>query len=430
MKTKKILFVILFILAYADVFAQNYCIPHRFIDHYYFRSRDIQHDKDIVYGQALNYKGEIKTVDLDIFYPKFSVDSLRRRPLIMLIHGGFGKEDKTQMHRYCPLLAERGFVVATINFRDGYEGSLGNNIGDSTLLMTTYRALQDANAAMRFLVNNSEKYGIDTNAIIVGGRSGGAALSLTLAYMNQQDFDMLFPWLTKTLGRLDNSTNDIKTTFNISGAVDMWGQILDTSYISSDEAHNIPIIMFHGTADSSLSPYNKSVLIAKRFQHLGGCYQLHTRTGAGHGEDMTKYYISAKTGCFIKRILCESCTSFEREIDNQDLSCDNVLPIDSTPKERAYINIDHSLITHYAGTYSSVDEEGKKHKLIISSESGHLYFLSKKNGFRAELFPESETDFFMREENAQISFNKGKNDQIIGLTFFIDANEIIAKRIK
>lgn len=99
--------------------------------------------------------------------------------------------------------------------------------------------IQNVNAAMRFLVNNSEKYGIDTSAMIIGGSSGGALLTLTIAYMNQQDFDKRFPWQTKSLGRLDNSTNEIKTTFRFRGVVDMRGQILDTSYISSDEAYNI-----------------------------------------------------------------------------------------------------------------------------------------------------------------------------------------------
>ena len=74
------------------------------------------------------------------------------------------------------------------------------------------------------------------------------------------------------LGRIDNATNEVKTKFTIRGVIDMWGQIPDTSFISYEKAHNIPIIMFHGTADSSLSRYVKSVQISKRFKNLGGCY--------------------------------------------------------------------------------------------------------------------------------------------------------------
>lgn len=407
-----------------ELFAQDYCIPHRFTDSYYFRSKDIQHDKDIVYGQALDYKGETQALDLDIFYPHLSIDKLKKRPLIMLFHGGGG--DKTKMYKYCPLFAERGFVVSTINFRVGYV----KNPDETSILMEPYRTLQDAHAALRFLVRNSKEYGIDTNAVFVGGESGGALTSLGLAYMCQQDFDNRYPKITESLGRMDNSTNEINTKFSIRGVVDMWGQIPDTSFISIEEVKNIPIIMFHGTADSSRSPYNKSVLIAKRFQHLDGCYQLHKKTGAGHGEDMTKYYISAKASCFIKSVLCEQCTSLEKEIDNHDLTCDNVLPFDRNPKERSHIKVDRSLFTLYVGSYTFVDEDGKKQKLILSNESGHLYVQDWKSGFKAELFPESEKDFFLKEENAQITFNIDKNEKVNGLTIFIDAKEIISKRIK
>jgi len=363
MNRKNLLIVLFTILMCSDLIAQDYRIPYRFTDNYYFRSRDIQLDTDVIYGYAEDYRGKIISVDLDIFYPKLNIDTLGKKPLIVLLHGSYGKEDKTQVHKYCPLLAQRGFVVATLNYRDAYQGNLSDNKRDSTLAMTTYRCLQDINAAIRYLVNNSTEYGIDTNAIIIGGQSAGAMLSLTLAYMDQQDFDELFPWIEKRLGRLDNSTNDIKTDFNISAVIDMWGQILDTSYISYEEAQNIPLIMFHGTADSSLSTYDKSVVIAERFQNLKGCYQLHTKTGAGHGENMSKYYIAAKTGCFIKRILCGSCISMEREIDNEDLTCDNVLASDEPSFERSGIQLDQSLLTQYVGEYRFVDEDGNKQVL-------------------------------------------------------------------
>ena len=426
MNRKNLLIVLFTILMCSDLIAQNYCIPYRFTDNYYFRSRDIQHDKDIVYGQALNYKGDITTVDLDIFYPKFSVDSLKLRPLIMLIHGGIGSQDKTQMYKYCPLFAQRGFVVATINVRDEYE----RNPDENSVISGAYSTLQDSHAALRFLVSNSKEFGIDTSAIFVGGTSHGAVQSTALAYINQQDLNKRFPLITEPLGRFDNSTNDIKTTFTIRGVLDMWGQILDTSLISSEEAQNIPIIMFHGTADSSRSTYDKSVLIAKRFQHLGGCYQFHTKTGAGHGENMTKYYVAAKTGCFIKRILCGSCISLEREIDNEDLTCDKVLAIDEPSFMRSGIKLDQSLFTQYVGEYRFVDEDGNKQVLFIHSESDQLVLQDKDSGFKVELFPESEKDFFIKEDNIQVTFNKDKKDKVKGLTLFIDAKVIYAKKKK
>ncbi len=48
MKTKLILFGLFMILS--QLSAQDYNIPHRFVDNYYFRSRDLQVDKNIIYG--------------------------------------------------------------------------------------------------------------------------------------------------------------------------------------------------------------------------------------------------------------------------------------------------------------------------------------------------------------------------------------------
>jgi len=420
----KFIFLVL-IIVYSQLSAQEYCIPHRFVDNYYFKSRDIKLDKDIVYGQAINYKGKSEILDLDIYYPKQSVDTLNKRPLILLIHGGSSRGDKSKMDKYCPLFAQRGFVVSTINRRKG----TGIDPDEIEMLKEAYRALQDSHAALRFLVSNANEYGIDTAAVFVGGVSGGALMSTGISYMNQQDFDNRYSMITNLFGRIDNSTNELNTKFTVKGVVDMWGQIPDTEFISFEEAQKIPIIMFHGTADSSRSPYEKSLQIAERYQNLGGCYQLHTKTGAGHTQGISKYYIAEKTGCFIKRILCDSCNSFETEVDNQDLTCNNVLYLDKIPLNRTYIKLDPSIIAQYTGTYKTEGEQ-RNQKILIISENGHLFFQDKESEHKSELFAESENDFFLRDDNVQISFHMGKNENVTGLTFFIDAKEIHAKKKK
>ena len=417
----KFIFLVL-IIVYSQLSAQEYCIPHRFFDNYYFRSRDIQLDKDIVYGQAINYKGKSEILDLDNYYPKQSVDTLDKRPLIMLVHGGsYG--DKSKMDKYCPLFAQRGFVVANINRRKG-----SKNNTEIEFMKECYRAVQDAHAALRFLVKNAEEYGIDTGAVFVGGVSAGALTSLGITYMYQQDFDNRYSVITESLGRMHNSTNELNTKFTIRGVIDMWGQIPDTSLISFEEAQEIPIIMFHSTADSSRSTYEKSQQIAKRFQNLDGCYQLHTKTGAGHTQGISKYYIAEQTGCFIKRILCDSCYSLEREVDNQNISCQNVISIDKPPYYRPHIELDSSFVAQYIGTYKFKDGHPKR-RIIIKSENGHLFFKTKNSDFQGELFAESENDFSLRNDNAQISFIKAKYGKVSGLVFYIDAQEIEAKKI-
>ncbi len=416
MKTAIIFLFLYCTLNTINLYCQNYCMPGRFTNEYYFQSRDIQVDKDIIYGHAIDENGKTILLDLDVFYPKFSVDNLKQRPFIMLIHGGGG--NKTSMYRFCPLFAERGFVIATITYRTQLNGDpiSGRNV---------YQSIQDAHAALRYLVSNEDKYGIDTNAIFIGGQSLGAVSSTSIAYLDQQDFDVLLPNIEKIAGRIDNSTNNLKTKFKIRGVIDMWGQIADTSFISSEEAHNIPIIMFHGTADSS---YVKSVQISKRFKNLGGCYQLHTKTGAGHGQNMSKYYIAAKASCFIKSIFCGSCYQLEREINNKDITCDLPSRGDSTLWVRNFKPLNIILNKQFNGEFRYLDEDRNERVLIVSSENGHLFFCEKGDTEKTELFPESENDFYIKDFNAQISFNLDVHRKVIGLRYYIDAQEIFAKK--
>jgi predicted esterase len=399
--------------------AQDYFSPHRFIDNYYFRSRDIKVNENIVYGQAQNHKGKTETLDLDIYYPSVDVDSLKNRPLIMLVHGG-SSGDNSKTEKYCPLFAQRGFVVANINRRKGIKGR-----EEIEILKQAYRAVQDAHAAVRFLVSNAQKYGIDTSAIFIGGVSGGALASVGVSYMRQPDFDDKYPNITVSLGRIDNSTNEIKTKFRVRGVINMWGQIEDTSLISTEEAHNIPIIIFHSTADSSRSPYEKALQLSDRYKNLGGCYQLHTSTGTGHTEGISKYYIAEQTGCFLKSILCNSCNSLETEVDNENINCSITNAMDKLPKQKSSIELDQSIIKEYEGVYKI-----EKEKIVIISENGHLFIKDSDDGINTELFPESESDFFLKEDNIQFSFNKNVKGQISGLTLFIDAKEINFKKKK
>lgn len=406
------------------IFSQDYCIPNRFVDDYYFKSRDICVEKDIIYSKPPNNKGILVKLVMDIYYPKKSVDSLEYRPLIMLFHGGgFQRQDKEQSEKYCPLFAQRGFVTANINYRLGFIGEAG----DSASLLAVYRAIQDAYSALQYLLHNSYKYGIDSNSIFVGGRSAGGVISLATAYMDQNNFNESYPWLSETLGDIDNTTNLNRKEYTIRGVINMWGVQSVESSISHLEIRKIPIIMFYGSKDMT---YDKCIELAEYFKNNNGCYQLHTRIGAGHAEDMSKNYIVAKTGCFIKSIFCNECITLEREIDNQDNFCDNILPIDSLPIDRSCIKIDQSLLDQYVGQYSYVDENREKHKLIISPKGDHLLLQEEKSGFKTELFPESEKDFFDRDNNAQTSFYKNKNDKVLGMTIFMDAKERKVKKYK
>lgn len=422
MKSKAFFFITLIVLFSNNLFSQYYCIPNRFVDNYYFKSKDINVEKNIVYCKAANYKGKEIELELDIYYPKESIDDLKYRPLIMLFHGGgFERQDKEQTDKYCPLFAQRGFVVANINYRLGFSGETG----DSTSLLAVYRAVQDAKAALNYLLDNSIKYGIDPNHIFIGGRSAGGVISMAASYIDQNEYDEAYPWFSETLGNIDKPKDFYDEAYTIKGVINMWGIQSIESLITPLEAQEIPLIAFYGSEDPT---YDKCLELIEYFKKNKGCYQLHTRIGAGHGEDMSKYYITAKSGDFIKRILCDSCISFEREINNLDLECDSPLVIDKVPKKQTCINVDNSILNQFVGQYKSI--ENGKDILRIILKNDQLLLQSNEDGSPTRLYPESEIDFLIFEDNMQIMFMINDRSKVTGLKVFIDAKEIYFKKKK
>ena len=186
---------------------------------------------------------------LDIFRPQN--DTLAKHPLVMLVHGGafyFGSKDDASITSWCRHLASQGYVAASIDYRIGFLPTMAS-IGRAG-----YRAVQDAHAAMRFLVSHQDEYGIDTSMIFVGGASAGAITALNLAFMTNETR----PEYTRSdlfrsdLGDIDNYGNSIKANFRIRGIIDMWGAMPDTTFL---HGRNIPILAFHGDADN-IVPYN------------------------------------------------------------------------------------------------------------------------------------------------------------------------------
>ncbi len=204
-------------------------------------------DKIFQMGQAI---AEVPLdLHLDVFLPQN--DTLKKHPLIMLVHGGafyFGSKDDASITRWCRHFASLGYVTASIDYRIGFLPTMAS-IGRAG-----YRAVQDAHAAMRYLVSHQEDYGIDTSMILVGGASAGAITVLNLAFMTNETrpeytrSDFLRP----DLGDIDTCGNSINASFHIKGIIDMWGAMPDTSLMRD---RNIPILAFHGDADD-IVPYD------------------------------------------------------------------------------------------------------------------------------------------------------------------------------
>lgn len=155
---------------------------------------------DIIYGTATNFLNQEDTLLMDIYTPMCENEFARKKfPLVVWIHGGAfltGSKNDQTIESLCKKFAQQGYVAVSINYRLGFVGDEGLwqcNFPNYNCLFATdsaewarayHRAIQDANGAIRFLVNRDDEYQIDINNIFVGGESAGALTALGVGLMD------------------------------------------------------------------------------------------------------------------------------------------------------------------------------------------------------------------------------------------------------
>jgi len=245
---------------------------------------------------------------MDIYMP--ANDTLARRPLLMMIHGGgfyIGNKEAWHIVMLSEHFAKMGYVVASINYRIGFKPS------KKSVERTGYQAVQDAHAAMRYLVANRDLYGIDTSLIFVAGTSAGGITALNLCFMNEE-FRPKSTYSRDDLGTIESSGNDYTDKFKIKAVANMWGAVHDINMIRNV---GTAIISFHGDADQTVpaghdypfkdfkSGLNEfffektygSLSIDQRAKEMGVKSELHLFKGAGHS-----LYLDEATGGTSDRI--------------------------------------------------------------------------------------------------------------------------------
>jgi acetyl esterase/lipase len=209
--------------------------------------------KNIIFGTGLNYLGTTDTLVLDFYQP--ANDTMTKRPLIILIHGG-GFTSGTHDDGWCVAigtkLALKGYACASIKYRLGID--LVKVLTDlsaarAQYVSALYRALQDSRSAVRFLKSNSSIYNIDTSKVFLCGYSAGAITAVH--YVHMQANELALTDDTTGLGPLDIGEN-LNISTSVAGYISYAGAISDTSYINAGEQ---PFLAFHGTGDEVV-PYD------------------------------------------------------------------------------------------------------------------------------------------------------------------------------
>ena len=210
--------------------------------------------ENVVYGNAPDlpfiFLFEWNTVDLDLEMDVYepNQDTVTNRPVIIFIHPGAfftGNNEVDDMVSLANSSAKRGYLAISISYRLGL-----NVLSDYSGERAVYRGVQDLSAAIRFLRENYLQYGIDRDKIYVWGSSAGSFVGLHSVYTedNERPESTYGGFGDPDLGCIDCEGNDYDQDGKPNALISCWGAIGDLDWI--DPENTIPLIMFHGTADS------------------------------------------------------------------------------------------------------------------------------------------------------------------------------------
>lgn len=266
-----------------------------------------------IYKTASDYTG--KAVDLNFSFLAPANDTLKKRPFVLFVHEGaflYGTLDN-EMEK-AKYFARKGYAVAAINYRLGFNGGSETNLCGSSkqeLIRTIYRAVQDTYAALFYFTSNAESLGIDVSQIFLAGSSAGNITISSLAYTKEADFEVLDPGIVKLLGALD--PHETVKRFKLRALLTSLGYgLLKGSSFSAITAK--PTIFFQRTGDNVLPYETASLFFCSPYPTISGAktvsdqlvtfkipFELNYEKETGHVLSYPEVYVSQRYALFVKR---------------------------------------------------------------------------------------------------------------------------------
>lgn len=233
----------------------------------------------VQYATAINQVNAQVTLMMDVYEP--AGDNISARPVVILAHGGtfiFG--DKSDMKSWCELLARKGYVAATIDYRLFPIFPLG--IPDSTEIFdAAVKAVGDMKCAVRFFREDaatSNVFRADPDNIFIGGYSAGAVAALHAGFLDSADAVPSFIQdILNANGGLNGNTGTASNqTYSsaIKAVVNMSGGLYRSSWV---DAGGVPLSSIHGDADGTV-PYTSG--LAANIAYLEGSNLIHQAADA------------------------------------------------------------------------------------------------------------------------------------------------------
>ena len=222
------------------------------------------------------------TLKLDIY--DAVDDSLSKKPLMVLVHGGgfySGQRNDSYMISLAETIAKKGYVVASVDYRLIHDHNDLTCHTPHTAVFEIYKnSAKDVLDALLFLTDYKTDFRIDDSKIVLTGSSAGAETILNIAYNR------------------DLITNSKRhKSIKIAGVVSISGALFDTKDIAF---HNsVPGVFYHGEEDPVV-PYDKgahhscdtssngffilegSKKIAEKLEYLDTSFMLYSYKYRGH----------------------------------------------------------------------------------------------------------------------------------------------------
>jgi len=231
----------------------------------------IRVDTDLVYGRVNHGGGVVEKLKLDLYRP--AGDTKNNRPVVIFIHGGDSSIDKSfRRNRIVPRgFAQRGFVAASINYRDGTSGG-------------TRKAQYDTRAAVRWFKANAARYRVSKTKIIVMGSSAGAINALHVAFNPEDPGESGHPSFSS----------------RVAAAISVSGTDTEQQNIGPNEA---PIAMVHA-ADDTVIPIATAKETCALTTTFGNVCEFFEYAEGGHPPeflDQHRHQITEQSSQFICR---------------------------------------------------------------------------------------------------------------------------------
>ncbi|MBZ4037670.1 carboxylesterase family protein [Flavobacterium sp. 17A] len=198
-----------------------------------FYNSNAQEVKTLTYFQNDTLK-----LDLDLYLPKKKAGE--KIPLIMFAFGGgFSGGERTSEKDFGLFMAKNGYAVASISYSLYMKGK---DFGCKGTLTEKIKAIQigvsDMWQATAFMIENADKYNLDTSKFFISGISAGAEIGFQASFWDYKLMNLY--------------KSNLPENFKYKGFIGGSGAIQDINLITKEKA--IPMLLAHGNNDDTV-PY-------------------------------------------------------------------------------------------------------------------------------------------------------------------------------